>query len=93
MLLPGVTYEEVRGLHSEIRQLANMGRVGLCTSLHIVCLQIVDIDALIIEHAVETIDCELLIDAVDSGLDILLALVEVLPVDRAQRGLLQISAT
>ena len=69
-----------------------MCRVGLCASLHIVGLQIVDINALVIEHTIEPIYGELLIDTIDGSLDVLLATIEVILVDRADRGLLQVGA-
>jgi hypothetical protein len=70
-----------------------MSRVGLCTSLYIVGLQVVDVDTLVVEHAVETVNRKLLIDAIDGSLDILFALVEIILVDRTDGILFQISAT
>ena len=65
-----------------------MGRVGLGTSLHIVGLKVVDVDTLVIEHAIETIYRKLLIDAVDSGLDVFLTLIEIIFINRTDTGLL-----
>ena len=93
VLLPGITNEEVGGLHGKVGKLADMGRVGLCTSLHVVGLQVVDVDALVVEHAVETVYRKLLIDTVDGGFDVFLALIEVVSVNGTERGLVQIGAT
>ena len=70
-----------------------MGGVGLGTGLHVVRLKIVDIDALVIEHAIEAVYRELLVDAVDGGLDVFSALIEVLLVYRTDGCLVQVSAT
>ena len=92
MLLPGIANEEVGGLYGEVGEFADMSGVGLSTSFHIVCLKIVDVDALVVEHAIEAIYRKLLIDAVDGGLDIFLALIEIVSVDRAEGCLFQIGA-
>ena len=84
MLFPSVAYEEVRGLHGEVRQFTDMGRISLGTSLHIVGLKVVDVDALVVEHTVETVNCKLLVDTIDSGLNVFFTLVEVVSVDGTQ---------
>ena len=93
MLLPCITNEEVGGLHGEVGQLTDMGGVSLRACLHIVGLQVVDIDTLIIEHAIEAIHRKLLIDTINGGLDILLAAIEVLLVNRTNGTLFQVCAT
>jgi hypothetical protein len=70
-----------------------MGGVGLGTGLHIVRLKVVDINALVIEHTIETIYRKLLVDAVDGGLDVFPTLIEVVLVYRTDGCLVQVSAT
>ena len=69
-----------------------MCRVCLCSCLHIVSLKVIDIHALVVEHAIESVNCELLVDAVDSGFNVFLALVEVVPVYGTERGLVKVGA-
>ena len=93
MFLPGIAYKEVSGLHGEVRQLTDMGGIGLCSGLHIVRLKVIDIDALVIEHAIEAVYRKLLVNAVDGGLDVFPAQIEVVLVYRTDGCLVQVSAT
>ena len=69
-----------------------MGGVSLRSSLHIVGLQIVDVNALVVKHTIEPINGKLLIDAVNGSLNIFLALVEVVSINRTQGCLVQVGA-
>ena len=80
-------------MHGEVRQFADMGGIGLCASLHIIALQVVDVDALVVEHTIESVYRKLLIDAVDGGFYVLLTAIKIIPVDGTERGLVQVSAT
>ena len=81
MRFPGIYHEEVRRLYGEIGHLTDMGRVCLGTSLHIIALQIGEVDELIVEDAIHAAYGKLLIDAVDRGLDVFLTLIEIVLVN------------
>lgn len=65
-----------------------MCRVCLCPSLHIVSLQVIDIDTLVIEHPIEAIYREFLIDTIDGSLYIFLTLIEIVLINGADGFLL-----
>ena len=59
---------------------------------HIVGLQVVDIDALVVEHAIETVNRKLLIDAIDGSFDIVLALIEIILINGTDGRLVEVGA-
>ena len=93
MFFPCIAYKEVGWLYGEIRQFTDMGRVGLCTRFDVIRLQIIKVDALIIIHTIEAVDGECLVNTINGSLNIFLALIEIILVDRTDGSLVQVSAT
>ena len=67
-----------------------MGGIGLCTCLHIIALQVINVDALVVEHAIESVNRKLLIDAVDGSLNIFSTLIEIISVNGTEGCLVEI---
>ena len=92
VLFPGITNEEVSGLNGKVAEFADVSGVCLSTCLHIVGLQVVEIDTLVVEHTIESVNSKFLINTIDSSLDIFLALIEIFLVNGADGTLFKVGA-
>ena len=92
MLIPGVDDKEVGRLNGEVADLADMSRIGVGSGLYIIGLKITEIDTLVVEHTIESVNSKFLINTIDSSLDIFLALIEIILVDGADGTLFKVGA-